>query len=152
MPNPVIPIDLHDAKESGRAIQIAQDTFVEAGAAATIALIRELLKRLKLQEKSANVEISINQNFAVVNVASDLLDRFGSKTANGKQVFEVNAFRLERWNNNLTVTAKDGRGTLLSLKDGELIGSLTTEDVERFQAVERQLNRSSSKQSQAEIQ
>ena len=91
------------------------------------------------------------QNLAVVNVASHLLERFGSQTANGKQVFEGNSFRLERWDNNLTVTAKDGRGTILNLKDGELSGSLTAKDVEKFLAVERQLNRGRSRQSQAEI-
>ena len=91
------------------------------------------------------------QNLAVVNVASHLLDRFGSQTANSKQVFEGNSFRLERWDNNLTVTAKDGRGTILSLKDGELSGSLTAKDVEKFLAVERQLNRGRSRQSQTEI-
>ena len=91
------------------------------------------------------------QNLAVVNVAAKLLDRFGSQTTNGRQVFEGNTFHLERQDNNLTVTAKDGRGTILSLKDGELTGSLTQKDVEKFQAVERQLNQGKSRQSQAEI-
>jgi hypothetical protein len=91
------------------------------------------------------------QNLAVVNVASRLLDRFGSKSANGKQVFEGNTFRLERQDNDLTVTAKDGRGTILSLKDGELTGSLAQKDVEKFQAVERQLERGKSRQSQIEM-
>ncbi len=91
------------------------------------------------------------QNLAVVNVASRLLERFGSQTANERQVFEGNSFRLERWDNNLTVTALDGRGTILNLKDGELSGSLTAKDVEKFLAVERQLNRGRSRQSQSEI-
>jgi hypothetical protein len=91
------------------------------------------------------------QNLAVANVASRLLARLGSKSADGKQVFEGNTFRLQRQDNNLTVTAKDGRGTILSLKDGELTGSLAQKDVEKFQAVERQLNQGKSRQSQAEI-
>jgi hypothetical protein len=91
------------------------------------------------------------QNLAVIDLASKLLDRFGGQTDTGKQVFEGNSFRLERQGNNLTVTAKDGRGTILSLKDGELTGSLAQKDVEKFQAVERQLERGKSRQSQAEI-
>jgi predicted double-glycine peptidase len=91
------------------------------------------------------------QNLAVANVASRLLARLGSKSADGKQVFEGNTFRLERQDNNLTVTAKDGRGTILSLKDGELTGSLVQKDVEKFQAVERQLERGKSRQSQIEM-
>jgi hypothetical protein len=50
------------------------------------------------------------QNLAVINVAARLLDRFGSRATDGKQVFEGNTFRLERQDNNLTVTAKDRRG------------------------------------------
>ncbi len=277
MANRVIPIDRYEAKESGRAIQEAQDTVVVTGAAATLALLRELLKHLKLPEKpsqtveeatqepeieknplqEAQVEIveedvpkikqagvslcddrrqeleklgvnpqtvekslgqkaqgtapiiivlnrevernfsrsqlkdnlkSIHsrfqkavkdfsgkissflgsareklfpttervikqdlQNLAVVNVASRLLERLGSQTPNGQQVFEGNSFRLERQDNNLTVTAKDERGTILSLKDGKLTSSLTQKDVEKFLAVERQLNQGRSRQSQAEI-
>jgi hypothetical protein len=91
------------------------------------------------------------QNLAVVNVASRLIERFGSKTTNGQQVFEGNSFRLERQDNNLTVTTKDGRGKILSLQDGELTGSLTQKDLAQFQAVARQLNQNKSRQSQAEI-
>ncbi|WP_013320629.1 hypothetical protein [Gloeothece verrucosa] len=91
------------------------------------------------------------QNIAVTNVASKLLDRFGGKTEDGKQVFEGNSFRIERTGRDLTVSAKDGRGTILSLKNGELEGSLTQKDVEKFQAVDRQLDRGKSRQSQAEI-
>jgi DNA-binding transcriptional MerR regulator len=91
------------------------------------------------------------QNLAVVNVASKLLDRFGDKTENGKQVFDGSSFRLERQGNNLSIIAKDGRDNILSLKDGELRGSLNPKDVERFRAVERQLGQGKSRQSQAEI-
>ncbi len=61
---PLIPIDRYEAKESSRAIQEAQDTVMVTGAAATIALIRELLKYLKLPEKSANVKIAIDDSVA----------------------------------------------------------------------------------------
>jgi hypothetical protein len=91
------------------------------------------------------------QNLAVIDLASKLLDRFGGQTDTGKQVFEGNSFRLERQGKDLSVIAKDGRGNILSLKDGELTGSLTQKDVEKFQAVERQLNQGKSRQSQSEI-
>ncbi|MFO0453966.1 MAG: hypothetical protein ACK52I_35810 [Pseudomonadota bacterium] len=91
------------------------------------------------------------QNLAVIDLASKLLDRFGGQTDTGKQVFEGNSFRLERQGKDLSVIAKDGRGNILSLKDGELTGSLTQKDVEKFQAVERQLNQGKSRRSQAEI-
>ena len=64
MANRVIPIDRYEAKESGRAIQEAQNTVVVTGAVATLALIRELLKHLKLPEKSANVKIAIDDSVA----------------------------------------------------------------------------------------
>jgi len=76
---------------------------------------------------------------------------FGSQTPDGKQVFEGNTFRLERQDNNVTVTAKDGRGAIASLKEGQLNGDLTPKDVEKFQAVDRQLNQGQSRQFQAEI-
>ncbi|MEG3437875.1 hypothetical protein V0288_12175 [Pannus brasiliensis CCIBt3594] len=91
------------------------------------------------------------QNLEVVNVATKLLDRFGGKNESGKEVFDGNTFRLERLDKDLTVIAKDGRGEILSLKDGELTGSLTRADVEKFQAVDRQLEPGKSKQNQAEI-
>jgi hypothetical protein len=91
------------------------------------------------------------QNLAVIDLASKLLDRFGGQTDTGKQVFDGNSFRLERQGKDLSVIAKDSRGTILSLKDGELTGSLTQKDVEKFQAVERQLNQGKSRQSQSEI-
>jgi hypothetical protein len=91
------------------------------------------------------------QNLAVMNVAARLLDRFGSRATDGKQVFEGNTFRLQRQDNNLTVTAKDGRGTILSLKEGQLTGSLSSKDVEKFQAVDHQLNQGQSRQFQAEM-
>jgi hypothetical protein len=90
------------------------------------------------------------QNLAAVNVTSQLLDRFGGKTQDGKEVFEGNSFRLEREANNLTVNAKDGRGTILSLKDGILSGSLTQKDLAKFQSVNSQLSQGQSRQSQAE--
>jgi hypothetical protein len=91
------------------------------------------------------------ENLAVINVAARLLDRFGSQSLEGKQVFEGNTFRLERQNNNVTVTAKDGRGTIASLKDGQLNGDLTPKDVEKFQSVDRQLNQGQARQFQAEM-
>lgn len=89
------------------------------------------------------------QNLAVINVAARLLDRFGSQASDGKQVFEGNSFRLERQGNNVTVIAKDGRDTIVSLKEGQLSGSLSLKDVEKFQAVDRQLNQGRSRQFQA---
>ena len=91
------------------------------------------------------------ENLAVINVAARLLDRFGNQSPDGKQVFEGNTFRLERQDNNVTVTAKDGRGAIASLKEGQLNGDLTPKDVEKFQAVDRQLNQGQSRQFQAEM-
>ncbi len=96
------------------------------------------------------------QNLAVVQVASRLLDHLGSKpNQDGSQVFEGNSFRIERSENNFTLTAKDGRGTILSSLDGVLTGSLTDQDVNKFKALQAQLNQSQSltksKQSQAEM-
>jgi DNA-binding transcriptional MerR regulator len=64
MSNPVIPVDRYEAKESGRAIQEAQNTTLEEGAKATLAFLRELLRSLKLTEKTSYVQISINDAVA----------------------------------------------------------------------------------------
>ncbi|ACK70886.1 hypothetical protein PCC7424_2468 [Gloeothece citriformis PCC 7424] len=64
MSNPLIPIDRHQAKESGHAIQQAQDTVLTAGATATVALIRELLQALKVSQQAVNVKIDINDSVA----------------------------------------------------------------------------------------
>ena len=91
------------------------------------------------------------QNLAVINVAARLLDRFGSQSQNGVEVFEGNTFRLERQEKNITVMAKDGRADILSLKDGQLSGSLSQKDIEKFQAVDLQFNQQHSRRLQAEI-
>jgi len=91
------------------------------------------------------------QNLAVINVAARLLDRFGSQSQNGIEVFEGNTFRLERQEKNITVMAKDGRNDILSLKDGQLSGSLSQKDIEKFQAVDLQFNQQHSRRLQAEI-
>ena len=91
------------------------------------------------------------QNLAVINVAARLLDRFGSQSQNGVEIFEGNTFRLERQEKNITVMAKDGRGDILSLKDGQLSGSLSQKDIEKFQAVDLQFNQQHSRRLQAEI-
>ena len=91
------------------------------------------------------------QNLAVINVAARLLDRFGSQSQNGIEVFEGNTFRLERQEKNITVMAKDGRSDILSLKNGQLSGSLSQKDIEKFQAVDRQLHPHQSRRLQAEI-
>ena len=91
------------------------------------------------------------QNLAVINVAARLLDRFGSQSKDGVEVFEGNTFRLERQEKNITVIAKDGRADILSLKDGQLSGSLSQKDIEKFQAVDLQFNQQHSRKLQAEI-
>jgi hypothetical protein len=47
--------------------------------------------------------------------------------------------------------AKDGRADILSLKDGQLSGSLSQKDIEKFQAVDLQFNQQHSRKLQAEI-
>jgi hypothetical protein len=91
------------------------------------------------------------QNLAVINVAARLLDRFGSQSKDGVEIFEGNTFRLERQEKNITVMAKDGRADILSLKDGQLSGSLSQKDIEKFQAVDLQFNQQHSRKLQAEI-
>jgi len=85
------------------------------------------------------------RNLSVVQTASGLLECYGSQV-NGSQVLEGNSFRLERSAKNLSVSAKDGRGTILSLQDGNLSGSLTGADMQKFKAIERQLNQNRSNQ------
>ena len=96
-------------------------------------------------------------NLAALSVASALLDRHGKKNAKGVEQFEGKSFRLERSGDNVRVSAKDGRGTILSLDNGKLEGDLKKQDVEQFKAVAKQLDqvhmqgRGRSKQSESEI-
>jgi hypothetical protein len=93
------------------------------------------------------------QNLAVINIASKLLDRFGSRDHLGYEVFETTNYRLERDpQKNMVVVANDGRGSILVLNEGKIESDLTRKDVERFRAVDRELGeQSKSNSSQVEI-
>ena len=93
------------------------------------------------------------QNLAVINIASKLLDRFGSRDHLGYEVFETTNYRLERDpQKNMVVVANDGRGSILVLNEGKIESDLTRKDVERFRAVDRELEeQGKSHSSQVEI-
>ncbi|MBE9016276.1 hypothetical protein IQ272_09010, partial [Chroococcidiopsidales cyanobacterium LEGE 13417] len=64
----------------------------------------------------------------------------GTKTADGKEVLEGNVYRFERSPQSLTVTAKDGRGTILEQRDGAIAGNLSPDDVARFRTIDKSLS------------
>lgn len=74
--------------------------------------------RQQLLCKFAQSETPLAQdlrNLAAVSTADRLLAQHGTKTSDGKEVLEGNVYRFERSPQTLTVTAKDGRGTIFPL-------------------------------------
>lgn len=102
--------------------------------------------RQQLLSKFAQSETPLTQdlrNLAAVSTASRLLAQHGTKTADGKEVLEGNIYRFERSLQSLTVTAKDGRGTILEQLDGAIVGNLSPDDVARFRRIDKSLSANS---------
>jgi hypothetical protein len=94
MSNPVIPVEPYDARESGRAIQEAENAVLEVGAKATIALLRELLMALKLRQSSAHVEIKINDALKYQGTIS--LDNKAQKQGNVSSLSQAQLSYLQK--------------------------------------------------------
>ena len=78
---------------------------------------------------------------AKVATAERLLQNFGQQRQAGSLTFEGQAYRYQKDGERLTVTAKDGRGTILAFGDGQLQGNLSPADRQQFRALDRELAR-----------
>jgi len=113
-----------------------------------VSAIRERL----FPQSNQNIKKDI-KSFAVVNVASELIDRYGSEVKkDGSEIFEGNTYRIERSGKNLSISAKDGRGNILNLKDGELTSSLTKGDIDKFRVIDQQLGQFKTRAKDIEIE
>jgi hypothetical protein len=69
------------------------------------------------------------RNLASLIAAKNVLDAFGLKS------YESESFRFEKQNNNLVVKAKDGRGEIARLQNGQVTGKVLDRDVIHFSSL-----------------
>ncbi|MDV2994936.1 MAG: hypothetical protein N4J56_004590 [Chroococcidiopsis sp. SAG 2025] len=111
--------------------------------------------RQQLLSKFAQPETPLSRdlrNLAAVSTADRLLTQHGTKTADGTEVLEGNVYRFERSPQSLTVTAKDGRGTILEQRDGAIAGNLSPDDVARFHTIDSSLSASIARERSPQIE
>lgn len=76
----------------------------------------------------------------IVQIAEKALNsKFAKKAPEGVRYFDGKRYRLWQKGGLLTITAKDNRGEILRLENGEIGGYLSSADVEAFQIFEQSL-------------
>jgi hypothetical protein len=80
-------------------------------------------------------------NLAVVATAGRLLQNFGQQQQDGSRSFLGQAYHYQQQGERLTITALDGRGTILEFGQGSLQGNLSRADLKQFQKLDRQLDK-----------
>jgi hypothetical protein len=80
-------------------------------------------------------------NLAAATTAQRLLHNFGQQQPDGSRSFEGNAYRYQQQGDRLTVSAKDGRGTILEFGGGSLQGNLSRGDRQSFQNLDLEIDR-----------
>ena len=96
---------------------------------------------LKQPFQNRNARRQDLNNLAAAASAQRLLQNFGQQQQDGSLTFEGQAYRYQQQGEHLTVTAKDGRGTILELGNGQLQGNLSRGDRHSFRTLDRQLNK-----------
>jgi hypothetical protein len=74
------------------------------------------------------------RNLASLIAAKNVLDAFDLKS------YESESFRFEKQNNTLVVKAKDGRGEIARLQNGQVTGKVLDRDVIHFSSLNEMLN------------
>ena len=87
------------------------------------------------------------RHLAAAASAQRLLSQFGQEQADGSRTLEGESFHYQQRGEELTVTAKDGRGTVLEFGEGRLKGALSEKDFEKFEQLEVALDKNSRQQS-----
>ncbi len=75
------------------------------------------------------------KNIAAASIARNVLQALGSNR------YENDQYRFQRQGDDLRISAKDGRGEILSLKEGQFTGNLKPLDVSNLKQLDRQLGR-----------
>lgn len=104
--------------------------------------ISELAWGLLQREPEAQEKYQrLQQRPAVVATVRKLLEHSGQETESGILTFEGRRYQMIGTKNlqNVGIVAKDGRGLILSLKNGVLEGMLTESDLEVFRHLEQAL-------------
>lgn len=77
---------------------------------------------------------------SILETASTLLDRYGT-TEGGTETYDGNLYRIERTDpNTLSLSAKDGRGTIFQSSEGQISENLTPVDRYRFSDIRERLS------------
>ena len=101
----------------------------------------------QLPDKSATERRQDLRNLSALATAQRLLSQFGQEQPNGSRFFDGESFQYQQQGETLTVTAKDGRGTVLEFGEGRLKGDLSEKDFEKFEQLEVALDKNSRQQS-----
>ncbi len=98
-------------------------------------------------------EASTVRNLAAFLVHEKLIQHAGKPRRNGVRECEGKYYLTRKVGDKLTVTAKDGRGEILSCRGEQITGNLTHEDIRRFHALDQKLEQFlAQQQQQAETQ
>ena len=98
-------------------------------------------------DKSAKERKQDLRHLAAAASAQRLLSQFGEVQVDGSRTLEGESFDYRQQGEQLTVTAKDGRGTVLEFGEGRLKGALSEKDFEKFEQLEVALDKNSRQQS-----
>lgn len=97
---------------------------------------------LELKQNLVNREVALN--------ALKVLENFGETSKSGIKAFEGKDYRVEQKDDNVTITAKDGRGAILQSQAGEIKANLSPKDVSQFNAIGREVDKVLSQRGQSE--
>ena len=101
-------------------------------------------------DKSAKQRKQDLRHLAAATSAQRLLSQFGQEQADGSLSLEGESFLYQQKGEQLTVTANDGRGTVLEFGQGRLDGDLSDADLKRFEQLEVALD-NKARQQQIEL-
>lgn len=101
----------------------------------------ELLKMLskEVPEFASNV-LFCEYCDDVVQAARKTLTKLGMAAPEGGRCYQGKRYRLWQQGQTLTITAKDDRGEILRVQDGQIEGKLSSKDVKAFQTFEQLLD------------
>ena len=101
--------------------------------------VKEVLARLSCQVPMFVGKVLCHQyGRTVAEIAGKILKQ-AKCVVDGALVFEGERYFLHKQNATITITDKNGRGEILSLKKGVIEGSLSFEDIEIFEKISQKL-------------
>ena len=126
------------ARDSGGKINPALDE-VKSLLGKTRQSLTQVFNQLKQPFKTEASRRQDLHHLAIAATAQRLLDHYGQSQADGSRTLEGEAYRFRQLGNRLTISAQDGRGTLLQFGEGQLQGHLSRADRQQFRQLQQLL-------------